>query len=137
MSQARSPDDFHHPYDTPVSSGLRFLTELIAWVAGPWALSLVSQLLVLPALVLLVGLPSVFSTRNDKRKVVISTPGSVRAGLELLLYLVALVAPWFVWPAAVSGLAVGIVIASLGAGIPRIKWLLRGAPVSSERTNEA
>ena len=127
-----SPDDFHHPYDTIVSGGLRFLSELIAWVAGPWALSLLSGWLVLPSLVFLVGLPSVFSTLNDKHKVVISTPGPVRVGLELFLYLVAAVAPWFIWSPAVSGIAVGIVIAALVTGFPRIMWLIRGAPRKGE-----
>ena len=123
------PDDFRHPYDTPITSGLRFLTELIAWVAGPWALSLVSGWLVLPAVAVLVGLPSVFSTRNDKRQVVVGTPGPIRLGIELLLYSVALIAPWFVWPPAVSGVAAGIAFVSLVAGIPRTMWLMRGAPI--------
>ncbi|MFC1531216.1 hypothetical protein ACFL5T_03125 [Gemmatimonadota bacterium] len=131
------PDDFHHPYDTLVSSSLRSLTELIAWIAGPWAISQVSPWLVLPSLVLLVGLPSVFSTRNDKRQVVVPIPGPVRVGLELLLYVVALVAPWFVWPAVVSGVAAGVVIASLTAGTTRILWLMRGAPNNVESENTA
>lgn len=126
------PDDFRHPYDTPITSSLRFLTELIAWVAGPWALSLVSGWLVLPAVAVLMGLPSAFSTRNDKRQVVVTTPGPIRVGIELLLYVVALIAPWFVWPPAVSGVAAGIVFASLVAGIPRTMWLMRGAPDDAE-----
>ena len=121
-------DDFHHPYDTFVSSSLRFVSELIAWIAGPWALSLFSNWLIFPTLTLLVAVPAIFSTRNDKRKIVISTPGPVRVGLELSLYTVAVVAPWFVWSTAVSGVAVGIVIASLVAGFPRFMWLVRGAP---------
>jgi hypothetical protein len=124
-------DDFSHPYDTFVSSGLRFLSELIAWIAGPWALAILSTWLVLPELVLLIGVPSVFSTRNDKRQVIVSTPGPVRVAVELLLYFVAIVAPWLVWPSAVSCVAGGIAITSIGAGIPRIMWLLRGAPCRS------
>jgi hypothetical protein len=129
---SKHTDDFHHPYDTPVSSGLRFLAELIAWVAGPWAIAAVSGWLVLPALLLLVGLPSVFSTANDKRMVVVSTPGPIRVGLELLLYLVAATAPWFIWPRAVAWAATGIVAVSLAAGIPRNTWLLRGAPLEGD-----
>ena len=128
VQMARPSDGFHHPHDTPLSASLRFLSELCAWVAGPWAVALVSKWLVLPALIALVGLPAVFSTRNDKRKIVVSIPGPVRIGLELLLYSVAAVAPWFVWPVPAAGLAVGIVVASLGAGIPRFLWLLKGAP---------
>lgn len=123
---------FDHPYDEPISSGLRFLVELIAWVAGPWALSLVSGWLVLPAVAVLVGLPAVFSTPHDKRQVVVATPGPIRVGIELSLYAVALVAPWFVWSPAVSGVAAAIVVASVVTGIPRTMWLLRGAPLHVE-----
>ena len=118
---------FHHPHDTAISAGLRFLSELIAWVAGPWAVALVSTWLVIPTLVLLVGLPAIFSTRNDKNQVIVATPGKIRVGIELMLYSVAAIAPWFVWPALVSGLAAGIVVASLVAGIPRFLWLVDGA----------
>jgi hypothetical protein len=45
-----------------------------------------------------------------------------------MLYSVAAITPWFVWPEAVSGLAVGIVIASVAFGIPRFLWLIKGAP---------
>ena len=131
---SKRPDDFHHPHDTAVSSSLRFLAELIAWVAGPWAIAAASGWLVLPALLLLVGLPSVFSTANDKRMVVVSTPGPIRVGLELLLHLVAAIAPWFIWPVAASGLAVVIVVASLLAGFSRMMWLIRGAPGERENT---
>jgi hypothetical protein len=110
-------DSFHHPHDAPVSAGLRFTSELIAWIAGPWAVSLLSNWLVLPSLVLLVGLPAVFST-----------PGPVRVGIEIALYLVAAIAPWFVWSAVASGLADGIVIASVAVGMPRFSWLIKGAP---------
>jgi hypothetical protein len=102
------------------------LSELIAWLAGPWAASLWSTWLVLPTLILLVGLPSVFSTPNDKNKVVVPTPGSIRLAIEFFLYAVAAVAPWFVWSWTISGIAVGIVVASIVVGIPRINWLLRG-----------
>jgi hypothetical protein len=117
-----------HPHDTPVSAGLRFLTELIAWIAGPWAVTLVSSWLLLPAIILLVGLPAVFSTTNDKHKVIVPTPGPVRVGIEMFLYAVAIIAPWFVWSTIASVIATGVVIAALVTGIPRMKWLLDGAP---------
>ena len=117
-----------HPYDTPVSAGLRFLCELIAWVAGPWALARFSIWLAVPAIFVLVGLPSVFSTKNDKQNVIVPTPGPVRMMIELLLYSVAATAPWFVWPAPFAGVATSIVVASLGFGFPRLLWLVKGAP---------
>ena len=30
---------FNHPFDNPLNSGLRFLVEVVAWVAGPWAVA--------------------------------------------------------------------------------------------------
>jgi hypothetical protein len=125
-----TPKQFHHPHDTFLSASLRFVTELIAWISGPWALALVSNWLIFPAIIVLVGLPSVFSTPNDKHKIIISTPGPVRVGLELLLYAVAAVAPWYVWPIQVSGILTGFVVLSLVTGFPRFLWLLDGAPLS-------
>ena len=118
----------NHPYDTVLSSGLRFLAELIAWVAGPWAASLYSNWLVVPAIVLLVGLPWIFSTPNDKNTVVVPTPGGIRVVIELLLYSVAAVAPWFVWSPGVAAAATAIVFATIVTGAARTRWLLRGAP---------
>ena len=118
----------NHPYDTVLSSGLRFLTELIAWVAGPWAASPVSNWLVVPTVVLLVGLPAVFSTPNDKNTVVVPTPGAIRVVIEFLLYSVAAVAPWFIWSPVVAAAAVIIVFATIITGAARTRWLLRGAP---------
>jgi hypothetical protein len=118
----------NHSHDTVLSSGLRFLTELIAWVAGPWAASLYSNWLVVPAIVLLVGLPSIFSTPNDKNTVVVPTPGGIRVLIEFLLYSVAAVAPWFVWSAGVAAVAATIVFATIITGAARTRWLLRGAP---------
>ncbi len=116
-------------YDTVLSSGLRFLTELIAWVAGPWAASLYSNWLVVPAILLLVGLPSIFSTPNDKNTIVVPTPGAIRVVIEFLLYAVAAIAPWFVWSASVAAGADIVVLATIITGAARMRWLLRGAPL--------
>ena len=123
-------EHFHHPHDTPVSAGLRFVSELIAWIAGPWAVALISNWLVLPAIILLVGLPSVFSTTNDKHNVIVPTPGPVRVVIELFLYSVAIIAPWFVWSMIASVICTGIVIAALVTGIARMQWLMDDAPLS-------
>jgi hypothetical protein len=115
----------NHPHDTVLSSSLRFSTEVIAWVAGPWAASLYSNWLIVPTVVLLVGLPSVFSTTGDKNMVIVRTPGSIRVVIEFFLYAVAAVAPWFVWPPVVSAVAGIIVVATIVTGAPRTRWLLR------------
>ena len=96
-------------------------------------MSLWSAWLVLPTLIILVGLPSIFSTPNDKNNVVIPTPGPARVLIELLQYAVAAVAPWMVWPPLVAGIAVTIVAASLVTGISRMLWLIRGAQ-ATDRT---
>ena len=119
-----------HPYDTPVSAGLRFLVELIAWVSGPWAATKIALWLALPAALVLVGLPSVFSTKGDKRQVLVPTPGPVRVLIELLLHAVAIAGAWIVWPALLSALITVVVAAALVTGLPRLRWLLRGAPAS-------
>ena len=84
---------FDHPFDNPPNSGLRFLVEIIAWVSGPWAVAKVSLWLVAPAVLLLVGLPSLFSTTGDKKQIIVPTPGPLRVLLELSLHAVAAVAP--------------------------------------------
>ena len=122
---------FHHPFDTPVSSLLRFLAELIAWVAGGWVAAQVSIWLAIPVLVVLVGLPAVFSTRGDKKQIVVDTPGPIRALLEIALHVVAVVCAWAVWPTWLAIVSTLIVAAAVAFGIPRTRWLLRGAPSAS------
>ncbi len=122
-------DDNEHPYDTVVSAGLRFLAELIAWVAGPWAIARISGWLVVPSLCLLVAIPGVFSTPNDKRNIVIATSGRMRILIEMGLFGVAAGAPWFVWPAPVAALCAGVAVLALLTGIPRLRWLWAGAPL--------
>ncbi len=105
------------------------MSELIAWITGPWAKAIFTKWLVLPALIILVAVPSIFSTTNDKNNVVVPTAGPVRVAVEFFLFAVAAVAPWFIWSPVISGAAVGVVIASIVAGTPRIAWLLRDAPI--------
>ena len=119
---------FKHPHDTAVSATLRFGSELIAWIAGPWAVWRLSPWLAALALLILVGLPSVFSTTNDKRTIVVATPGPVRVLIEFLQYTVAVMAPWFVWPTPVAAFATAVVVASILLGVPRLIWLVKGAP---------
>ena len=119
---------FDHPFDTPLSAGLRFLVELIAWIAGPWAAGRESIWLAIPVLVVLVGLPSVFSTPGDKRQIIVATPGPLRVLLELVLHVVAVAAAWIAWPAWLAVIVTVVVAANVVLGMPRTRWLLRGAP---------
>jgi hypothetical protein len=118
---------FQHPHDTLASGGFRFLSELVAWIAGPWAMGVINPWLTLPTLVVLVGLPAVFSTPGDKRTIIIATPGPARILIEMLQYTVAVIAPWYVWPDWAATISVVAVILSLTLGLKRFAWLLGGA----------
>lgn len=121
---------FDHPHDTPLSSGLRFATELIAWIAGPWAVwSVYGPIAGIAALIVLVALPAVFSTPGDKNTIIVATPGPTRIGIELFLHVIALIAPLMIWPGYTSVFVMVIVLGSLIVGFPRLIWLARGAPL--------
>ena len=101
--------------------------EIIAWIAGPWAAGAITLWAVIPSLVVLIGLPAVFSTKGDKRQVLVPTPGPLRVVIELLLYAVAVVAPWVVWPTLLAVFTSLVVFLAFAFGVPRLVWLLRGA----------
>lgn len=119
---------FSHPYDTVLSATLRFSVELIAWISGPWAISYLSHWLIVPSVAVLVALPGIFSTPNDKKVILVAVSGTVRIAIESILYVIALIAPWLVWSTLPASVAVTIVMLSLYLGTPRFKWLLKGAP---------
>ncbi|MFE4633932.1 hypothetical protein ACFRJ1_11210 [Streptomyces sp. NPDC056773] len=95
-------------------SVLRFATELCAWVAAPWALADWSVTAAVASVVLLIGLPTVFSTPGDKAQVIVAVPGGVTVALVLLQLVAAVAAAWSAWPvwaaAAVTVLAVACLI---------------------------
>ena len=102
------------PYDTHVSSGTRFLIELTAWIAGPWAAGdVLGGWAVAPTLVVLLALPSLFNTPGDKKTTAgVATPGPVRIVIEMVLLAAALWGAWTVWPIwlAVVVTVVGVVM---------------------------
>ena len=118
------------PYDTAASSGTRFVIEVVAWIAGPWAAGrlLGSGWYAIPTVLVLVALPALFNTPGDKNTTGIATPGPIRIALEMLLLAVAVGSAWIVWPtwAALGVTAVGLAL--LITGLPRYRWLAAGAP---------
>ncbi|MCX5413578.1 hypothetical protein [Streptomyces sp. NBC_00059] len=96
------------------ASVLRFLAELVAWVAAPWALAAYSWVLAVVAVLLLIGLPTVFSTPGDKTQVIVAVPGPVTVLLVLLQLVAAVVFAWLAWPAwaavPVSVLAASVLV---------------------------
>ncbi len=123
---------FDHPYDTPLRSGLRFLAEIIEWIACTAAAAQVSFWLPIPVLVILIGLPTVFSTPGDKKQTIVATPGALRVLLEHAIHLVGVACVWAVWPAWLAVGATLVIIAAVVVGLPRTRWLLNGAPSNSE-----
>ncbi|WP_406044456.1 hypothetical protein OG799_08220 [Micromonospora sp. NBC_00898] len=105
------------------ASALRFLTELIAWVATPWALAAHSVPLAVAAVLVLIGLPTVFATPGDKRQVLVPVPGTVTIGLVVLQLVAAGVSAWLAWPTAVAVAVTGLVLLTVVTELPRWRRL--------------
>ena len=108
------------------ASVLRFATELVAWVATPWALWPHSWPLAVLAVLVLIGLPTVFSTPGDKAHVIVPVPGPVTILLVLLQLAAALVSAWWVWPVWAAVPVSLLAAATLVTERPRWRWLLAG-----------
>ncbi|MET7896602.1 hypothetical protein [Streptomyces mirabilis] len=110
--------------DDRIVSVLRFAAELVAWVATPWFLSKYSWLLAVLAVVVLIGLPTVFSTPGDKAQVIIPVSGTVTILLVLLQLTAAAIAAWLAWPIYAAVLVSLLVAATLVTERQRWQWLL-------------
>lgn len=112
--------------DDRTASVLRFAVELVAWVATPWALSGHSWLLAALSVVLLIGLPTCFSTPGDKAKVIIAVPGWVTILLVLLQLAAAVASSWLAWPGWAAGPVTLMAVITLVTERRRWRWLLSG-----------
>jgi hypothetical protein len=111
--------------DSGLGSVTRFLSELAAWVAAPWAAARVSWLLAIAVLVVLVVLPSVFNVPGDKHRVGgVAVPGAVRIGVELVLFGAAIAGAVIAWPIWVWLMVVVLVAVTVVAQLKRWRWLL-------------
>jgi hypothetical protein len=104
-------------------SDLRFLTELIAWVATPWALASHSIPLAVLSVIVLIGLPTVFGAPGDKATVAVAVPGWVTIGLVLLQLVAAAVSSWLVWPLWVAVVTWALCAATVVTEARRWRWL--------------
>ncbi|MEV4561306.1 hypothetical protein AB0K51_30550 [Kitasatospora sp. NPDC049285] len=109
---------------TRLADPLRFLTELIAWIAVPWALAPHSVALAVLADAVLIGLPTLFATPGDKKQVLIAVPGWVTIGLVLMQLATAVLGAWYAWPRWAALLTVGLAAACLVTEQPRWRRLL-------------
>ncbi len=119
-----------------LSAGLRFLTELVAWVVVPLALWPHSALLAIGAVVLLIGLPAVFSTPGDRPSGVapIPVPGFVTILLVLIQLAAAAAAAWALGP---RWFALGVTVLCLMVTVteqPRWRWLMNASGGIHART---
>ncbi|MEV0385186.1 hypothetical protein [Nonomuraea sp. NPDC050643] len=110
--------------DDRLASVFRFASELIAWVAAPWALWSFSVPLAVLSVVVLIGLPTIFSTPGDKRSVIVAVPGFVTIALVVLQVGVAVVAAWAVWHAFAAAVVSVLAVVTVVMELPRWRWLL-------------
>ncbi|WP_433287818.1 hypothetical protein [Micromonospora sp. CA-244673] len=111
--------DNDRPGRADLPSALRFLTELVAWVAAPWALARHSVVLAVASVVLLIGLPTVFATPGDKRHTIVPVPGLVTVALVLLQLVAAALGAWAAWPRPVAVAVTLLVAATVVTELPR------------------
>jgi hypothetical protein len=109
--------------DDRLASVFRFATELVAWVAAPWALAPHSVPLAVASVVVLIGLPTVFATPGDKRHVIVAVPGVVTIALVVLHLVVAVAAAWAAWHAFAAGLVSVVAVVTAVLELPRWRWL--------------
>ncbi|GAA5769884.1 hypothetical protein [Streptosporangium roseum] len=122
MSNQRTGPGGESP-DSRLASVLRFSTELVAWVATPWALWSLSVPLALLSVVVLIGLPTVFTTPGDKAHGMIPVPGAVTVVLVLMQLAAAVVSAWTAWSAPVAIVVSLLAVACVVTEIPRWRWL--------------
>jgi hypothetical protein len=109
------------------ASALRFATELIAWVATPWALAGHSIVLAIASVVVLIGLPTLFGTPGDKPSVLVAAPGLFTITLVVLQLAAAAISAWAAWPMAIAVAVWVLVAATVITELPRWRWLARAS----------
>ena len=110
----------------PLRGGLRFLTELVAWVAVPWALWPHSPVLAIAAVLVLVVPPAVFGTQGDRPggDPPVATPGAVTIASVLAHLVGAVAAAWVLWPTAVAIVVTALCVAVVVSEQPRWRALV-------------
>lgn len=113
--------------DDRLAAALRFPTELVAWVATPWALAGYSWVLAVLSVVVLIGVPTVFTTPGDKTHGIVAVPGRVTILIVLSQITAAVVSAWWVWPMWAAVPVSLLACAGLVTEQPRWRWLLTRA----------
>lgn len=121
-----SPVPDHVPEPPRGVPPVRFLMEITAWVAVPWALVGVSIPLAVIAVAVLIGLPTVFQTPGDKPRVTVPVPGYVTVGLLVLQLVAGVAAAWAAWWAPVALVVTVLAAVTVVTELRRWRWLLTG-----------
>jgi len=110
----------------PLRGGLRFLAELVAWVAVPWALWFHSPVLAIAAVLVLVVPPAVFGTAGDRPggDPPVAAPGAVTIASVLAHLVGAVAAAWILWPTAVAIVVTVLCVAVVVSEQPRWRALV-------------
>ncbi|WP_198940420.1 hypothetical protein [Micromonospora sp. CB01531] len=115
--------DDRPPRRPDLASALRFLIELVAWVATPWALAPHSAALAVASVLVLIGLPTVLATPGDKKNAIVPVPGVVTIALVVLQLAAAAVSAWFAWPRPVAVAVAALALATVVTELPRWRRL--------------
>ncbi|MCS5510298.1 hypothetical protein NY546_13425 [Curtobacterium flaccumfaciens pv. flaccumfaciens] len=110
----------------PLRGGLRFLAELVAWVAVPWALWSHSPVLAIAAVLVLVVPPAVFGTPGDRPggDPPVAAPGAVTIATVLAHLVGAVAAARILWPTAVAIVVTVLCVAVVVSEQPRWRALV-------------
>lgn len=126
-SHHASHPGFRAPGHTIVPGALRFTTELIAWVATPWAFWSLSIPLAIASVIVLISLPAIFGTPGDRPggDAPVSVPGIVTILIVLATLAAAVISMWVIaplWAAIITTVLSG---AAMITEQPRWRALLR------------
>ncbi|WP_220447993.1 hypothetical protein [Nonomuraea diastatica] len=86
--------------------------------------------------VVLIALPTLFSTPGDKRTVIVAVPGHVTIALVVLHVVAAVAAAWAAWHAAAAALVSVLAVVTVALELPRWRWLLSRRWASGGRLSD-
>lgn len=115
-----------------VRGGMRFAGEVTAWVCTPWALWSHSIPLAIGAVLLLIGLPAVFSTPGDRPggDAPVAAPGIVTILLVVLQLVAAAASAWALWGTWIAATVTALCMVVPFTELPRWRVLLSPTPRS-------
>jgi hypothetical protein len=114
---------------------MRVVAEVTAWVCTPWALWAYSIPLAIGAVLLLIGLPAVFSTPGDRPggDAPVAVPGIVTILLVVLHLVAATASAWALWDTWIAVTVTVVCLVVPLTELPRWRALLSASRDQAER----